>query len=293
MSAAFFGQYLLTQGIINGQQLTKALVLQEVLNKTIGQIALDEKLLTEEQVKQAVDLQKNKDIFFGEAILRLGFLTQKQVDFLLKQQKERHVYIGDALVTLGYLAEEQRAKALAEFIREQNENAAMVTPFRLTQTVEHEQQYIDKFTLYTIKLLQRMVHLIAKCDHYDIMENSVPLEYISIQVDFGGELSRQISRFVFMVPKDTATIIAVKYHAFENAPATEAVMVDALRELVNMICGQASTNLEEFGQLISNVPEYKSGSAQYRINPNETVVRASLITPYGPISFFLVLLKKD
>ncbi|MDD5746213.1 MAG: chemotaxis protein CheX [Candidatus Omnitrophica bacterium] len=292
MGATFFGQYLLNQGIINAQQLTKALVLQDVLNKTIGQIALDEKLLTEEQIKQAVDLQKKEDIFFGEALQRLGFLSQEQTDRLLKKQKQNHVYIGDALVTLGYLAEQQREKALADFIREQNENAAMVAPFRFPQIVEHEQQYIEKFTLYTIKLLQRMVHLVAKCDHYAVMEHSVPLEHISIQVNFNGALSRQISRFVLMIPRDTATIIAAKYQTLENAPVSNAVIMDTLRELANMICGQASSNLEEFGELTPKVPEDKSGETHYNIRPNEAVVLTTLITTYGPVSFFLVFLKK-
>ncbi len=292
MAAAFFGQYLLNQGIINAQQLTKAIVLQDVLNKTIGQIAVEEKLLSEEQVKQTVDLQKKKDMFFGEAVQQLGFLTREQVDHLLKKQKQNHVYIGDALVNLGYLAEQQREKALADFIREQNENAAMVTPFRFPQIVEHEQQYIEKFTLYTIKLLQRMVHMVAKCDHYAVMEHSVPLEYISIQVDFSGTLGKQVSRFVLMIPQDTATLIAAKYQTLENAPVSNAVIIDALRELANMICGQASSNLEEFGELPPKVPEDKSGETHYNIRSNETVILTTLITTYGPVSFFLVFQKK-
>lgn len=63
MSAAFFGQFLLNKGLIDAQQLAKALTAQEVLNKKLGELALAKNLLSEKQVREILTLQKKKTCF--------------------------------------------------------------------------------------------------------------------------------------------------------------------------------------------------------------------------------------
>ena len=60
MGNEFFGQYLLSQGLLDAQQLAKALTAQEVLKKKLGELAIAKNMLEEQQVREVFDLQKKE-----------------------------------------------------------------------------------------------------------------------------------------------------------------------------------------------------------------------------------------
>ena len=303
MKTAFYGQYLLYKGIVNAKQLTEAVQMQEMSNMELGRLAVERGLLRPEQVKETVHLQMKEDLYFGEAAIRLGFLTKESVDKLLKEQKENHLYLGDALVKLGYLTEDLRKQTLEDFAKEQSESLS-VSEQNFPKELLNEKAYVDEFSLYSVKMLQRMGGVLAKYDGCQFENKEVNLDSVSVQVKFDGTLSSLVSRYAFMVSADTADILATKIYKKtglilgdkDNSDliVDDRLVGDVISELVNVICGQVCSRVSRGDELKGGLPqvEYLTAgtTSKYILANDEKVAIVSLSTPYGSIFFFLVFL---
>ncbi len=287
MSDAFFGQYLLSKGIIDAQQLAKALTEQEVINKKLGELALAQNLLVEKQIREILALQTKEDLFFGEGAQKLGYLTQEQVDKLVKVQLEQHVCLGEVLIKLGYITKEQRDETLAEFIKEQNKRKKNLPPFSYLKILKKESLFIEKFTAYTIRILQRMSGMFVKFDHYEIVKNSIELPQFSTQVDHFNEQGERTIRYIFLLDDTIAQIIHKKTCKRNNVDENEVSINESLCELLNIICCSSCNSCQIFAKLNSSVPQLLKESSSYTFDEKETVLLVYLITPYGPVKFAL------
>ena len=302
MRIAFFGQYLLNEGIINAVQLTEAVELQEELNVAIGKLAQDKGLLNSSQVKDVLRLQIKEDLYFGEAAERLGFLTDREIERLLKEQKEKYIYLGEAFVRLGYLTEEKLKTVLDSFSKARDEHVNMID-HRYPEELEEEKPFINEFVLFTIKMLRRMGGVVVKYDRCQLKKKEIDLSPIAIQINFSASVDNRISRFTVMIAKKTANIIATKIYRCcglaidriyrgSSVVIDEAVVEDVISELVNLICGQAFNKFSKGDELRGGLPEKKlfkeDGDSKYILKNGEKAAYVSLFTPFGPVSFFLI-----
>jgi len=301
MNLAFFGQYLLSEGIINARQLTDAVDLQEAANLEVGQIAIQGGLLDEDQVKEIVRLQLNLDIYFGEAAERLGYLTKHDVSNLLREQKEKHIYFGDALVKLNYLTEEEKGNALENYVREQETNV-LAEKENFPEVLEPQKEFIEEFVSFTMKMLKRMGGILTKYEDCQVCEDEVPLPPVSVQVGFSGDFSKRISRYGIMGSKDVANIVATKIYKKTGLSVhlifqeydliiDNEVVTDVIAELVNIICGQVSTKLTKGEEFIGGIPEktvLNPENAKFPLGENERAALITLSTHFGQIQIFLV-----
>ncbi|MFH1094524.1 MAG: hypothetical protein V1739_10305 [Candidatus Omnitrophota bacterium] len=287
MSNAFFGQYLLSKGIIDAQQLAKALTAQEVLNKKLGELAIEQNLLDENQVREILALQTKEDLFFGEGAQKLGCLTQAQVNELVKLQTERHVCLGEVIVKLGYLTKEQRDEALAEFIREQNKREKTLPPFSYIEVLKKERPFIEKFTAHTIRILQRMSGIFVKFDRYEAVNNTFELPEFSAQVDHFNEKGQRVIRYIILLDNAIAQTLHSKVCKRNSVDENEIPQNESICELLNIICCTSCTSFETFARLNASVPKLTSGAASFTFDTQETVILVYLVTPYGPVRFLL------
>ena len=81
----FFGQYLLSKGLISAQALADALAFQQSVNIPLGALALSKGLLSEKQVLHVHTEQRRSDRMFGEIAVLKGFISRQQLDELLRE----------------------------------------------------------------------------------------------------------------------------------------------------------------------------------------------------------------
>ncbi|MBU1044482.1 MAG: hypothetical protein KJ915_08830 [Candidatus Omnitrophica bacterium] len=286
MHIAFFGQYLLSQGIINAQQLAKALTAQEALNKNLGTLAVSQNMLAPQQVQEILELQKPEDLFFGECAQKLGYLNQTQVDKLVKMQNEQHVCLGEVLVTLGYISKEARDEALTDFIKEQNKRGKTLPPFSHLEVLKKERPFIEKFTANTVKLLQRMSGVIVKFEKYETIGQTLNLPAFAAKVDHIDESGKCILRYILLLEKEIADIMHLKICRRNNIDAQSMPGTESLIELLNIICCTSSNSCLTLTQISASVPHLLTGS-EFSFDQNAKAILVSLISPYGKISFVL------
>lgn len=87
MYTQFFGNFLLSKGVIAAEKLVELLQKQSSEHFKLGTLAMHAGLMSASDVEHIVILQTHQDKKFGELAVEGGFLTQGQVDLLLSDQE--------------------------------------------------------------------------------------------------------------------------------------------------------------------------------------------------------------
>lgn len=119
-----FGEYLVEQNIIRGEDLARALEIQKTDRVPLGQLALQKGLIDNKQLfrilsRQRKPEEKNKN--FGKLAVEMEYLDQDQIETLLERQTHTNRLLGEILVTQGLVSQMDLIKALKKF-RSQNKN---------------------------------------------------------------------------------------------------------------------------------------------------------------------------
>jgi hypothetical protein len=120
MYTQFFGNYLLSRGVVTREQLFSAMGRMEHGHMRLGTLAIHEGYMTSEEVDEVIIAQTHKDHKFGEIAMELGFLTQEQVVELLHMQSLDFLLLGQTLVDDGLLNNQQLENIIADY-RVENE----------------------------------------------------------------------------------------------------------------------------------------------------------------------------
>lgn len=98
MAKELFGQYLVRMGKVTQADIEEALLLQEVLEDTLGATALARDLISFKQVGDILDRMDESGEGFTEAANGLGLLSTEQIEKLQREVKQSHFRLGQLLV---------------------------------------------------------------------------------------------------------------------------------------------------------------------------------------------------
>lgn len=118
MFTQFFGNYLLHQQLVSPEHLSEVLQSMKTTRLKLGVLAINAGLMTAEQVEKAHLEQQRVDKRIGEVMVDMGFLTKDQVESLFKTQPAGHLLLGQALVDNGYMTNSQFEQALNSYKQE-------------------------------------------------------------------------------------------------------------------------------------------------------------------------------
>lgn len=118
MFSQLLGNYLVNQGVIKKEVLTKILKEQNAARVKLGTIAVAEKLLTEEEANRINHLQTQMDMRFGDIAIHEGLLTEDQVSLLLKKQENSFMKFIQLLTEHANLSVSELEKHVLSFQHE-------------------------------------------------------------------------------------------------------------------------------------------------------------------------------
>ncbi len=114
----YFGNFILTQKILNKDQIKEILSKQQSARAKLGVLAIESGYMTAFHVDRVHKLQVLHDKKFGEIAISEGYLQESQLTELLAKQKTSQIMIGQILVDGGFLTYEGYEKLLAEYKKE-------------------------------------------------------------------------------------------------------------------------------------------------------------------------------
>lgn len=118
MGKELIGQFLVRRGKVKHQDIEDALVLQGLLNDSLGAVALAHDWISFQDVAQILEYLDRHSIGFSEAAIKLKILTEKQVQNIKDHYSERRIYIGELLVATGRISRKELEEELEVFSQE-------------------------------------------------------------------------------------------------------------------------------------------------------------------------------
>lgn len=113
-----FSRWLVMKGVVDIEDVSKALLLCPQEDRRLGDLAQSQNLLNGEQVQQILTIQKEGNHRFGEAALAAGLLTEFQLAELLALQQENPRAVAAALIKVGAVDPGEAGILLRQFAAE-------------------------------------------------------------------------------------------------------------------------------------------------------------------------------
>lgn len=274
MATQFFGQFLLANGIITGDQLLQAVDYQESHNLRVGEYAVKKGYIQAQDAARINQVQKTRDVQFGAAAIELGLLTEKQLDELLRAQKADHLYLGDVVTRLGFASRQVVDEALAAYKAQQH-------------TGEGDTLYIPgdadvaalaaHFFDLTHKLLLRLWGIQNKLGGAYSLTGRLPVRGVGVQIQFSGDVN---TIYVLCLAPEIAER-AVR-QLFGASEASSEDCYDMTAELANVVCGNVMASLSQEGKQVEIGPP-KPVTEDLDLGAHSVMV-LPVVTPLGNAS---------
>lgn len=280
LGGKFFGQFLLERGTISTEQLLEAANFQKLRNAKLGAIAIAMGLLTEAQVAQIHAEQRRTDKRFGDLALELNLLTSVQLDELLRVQKSRHVLFGEVLVEKGFLSRELLDAELAQFQAEsRNDEDALQD---LLKTAAKDVPVLEDALDVVAKMFRRLVHEEIKLQGFHQDKTRWHPYDLTARLAFEGEYQ---GTFVLSMPEGLALRI-VERMLGRPFPEVNDLVLDALAEFANIVCGNICSRLSLRGIEADLHPPQVSRT--FNLDPNRTAYIMQVATAEHPAEVVLL-----
>ncbi|WP_028243523.1 hypothetical protein [Pseudobutyrivibrio ruminis] len=248
MYTQFLGNYLLQRGIVNQEQLFKAMTRLSQTHIKLGTIAIKEGLMTAKEVDECLYVQSREDKRFGEIAVERGYLTEDQVNELLSLQTPDYILLGQNLVEDNVFSYEDLERILFEY---QNDTEL----YDLSLDVENQETItaiIKKFFL-----LAEMPANETNAMYLELMFNSLirfvgedfspltPMVLDEYPITFGvSQAISSNSNYVTHIDcdRDTAIAFASRY-ANEEFTEFDEYVIAALEDFLNLHNGLFIVNV--------------------------------------------------
>jgi hypothetical protein len=112
-----FGEYLVAQGRLNEEQLTRSLAEQKRRQVPFGLLAIHSGAMVPDQVQRVLRTQSSRRVWrrFGDLAVELGLLDAESMEALLRSQANSRPRLGELLVDQGLIAGRELAHLLDSF----------------------------------------------------------------------------------------------------------------------------------------------------------------------------------
>jgi hypothetical protein len=251
MSVKFFGQFLIEQGEVDAGHVREALDLLEQTNRTLGDIAVESGRMNQADVDSVNLAQRASDLPFGDLAVQMGLLDRQDLVECLRVQRESRLMMGEALVHLGHLADYRLADMLEAFKSDQAAYQVGVMDQLPDPLVNNR---IAPYVLDLLpKFARRVAGLKVKVGEPVVLDECPPFRY-RIALPVHGHRGLEVTlvgdrAFCLRVASATA--------CQPEASLDDELILDAVGEFLNVLCGNAMSALERDGvETRLGVPDY-------------------------------------
>jgi CheY-specific phosphatase CheX len=248
VSVKFFGQFLLERGLVTRDHLLQAIRLQESRDLRLGDYAIRRGYLTELHAERINQAQLTTDKRFGEIAMEMGLLTAEQLDELLTLQQNDYMLLGEALLNLGAIQDGVLERELEAFKKDQ---ARYIVDDVVFPPGSADASLLAIPIDLTAKLMLRLLGIHGKIGEGE-REVRYPVErLVSVSLRFSGSLEFD---YTLSVSKDIALCIAERILGEPPGPGEEDVVIDSVKELCNVVCGNAAAKYAQIGRRVEIGP---------------------------------------
>ncbi len=278
MAIKFFGHFLLDEGFITSQELTKAVDYQASVNLSLGQLAVRESFISEKEATKINEKQQSLDKRFGEVAESLGLLSSEQIEKLLSLQRSEKIFFGDVLIRMNFMDEEQLNEQLARF-----EHLQKLEVVELNESIiKLDKEDIIKEALGVFQtLFLRIAHEPIKLLSIE-SENVTTDDGILVLQKMRGD---KHLNFALQADDSVSLSIAQSFLKME-CDSVDEMVIDAMAEFVNIVLGNISVKLSRDNVKVDLTPPAILDTSLFTY---KEYVRFDFVTTKGLIHLYLAL----
>lgn len=290
MFSQYFGNYLLTKGLITLDQLKDVMEIQKSVHLKIGILAVNSGLMTAAQVEEIHHLQTRMDKRFGEIAVEKGYITPSDLDKILSEQKSAHLMLGQALMDKDYMTLSEVETALNNYKRDNglsdiqlkaiqngdiDEIVDTFIKFDGVSNVPLFKEYISLFTRNVIRFIDEDVRI----ESFEI-KNNYEANYMVLQ-NITGEIN-------LLTGIDAAHDVFLKFasrYAGEEISEMGELAIESFGEFLNLNNGIYTVNKSNDGIELELTPQEMLQSAK---TPDlGEVIGVTFFLPFGEINLIV------
>ena len=295
MYAQFFGNYLLSQGIVTKEQLIHAMQQKSSARIKIGTLAMHAGYMTASEVNRIIILQTHHDKHFGELAVSEGYLTEEQVADLLRAQSPDFLLLAQSLVDNGVISVEQLQNIMIDY-QSENELEDFNYSVETQDTIEHllenffvlaERSLSEREIKFIQLLMNNLIRFIG--DDYTLVSPSLCREYPTnycVSQKINGAFS--MKTYIDM-PEDVAIQFASRY-VQDTFTEFDDYVRSSLEDFLNLHNGIFCVNMsnDESTELTLEPP---MNEKKELLTFEQETYLLPIVYPFGTIHFIFQLFK--
>ena len=295
MYAQFFGNYLLSRGIVTKEQLIRAMQEKSSAHIKIGTLAIHAGYMTANEVDRVIILQTHQDKRFGELAVSQGYLTEQQVIERLRAQTPDFLLLGQFLVDDGIFTIEEFQDIIIDY-----QSESEIDDFSYSdETIDQIHRMIENFFVLTeralssnevsfIKLLiNNLIRFIG--DDYTPVSPSPCKEYptnFCVSQQLIGDFS--VRTYIDM-PQDACIEFASRYVG-EPFQEFDEYVRSSLNDFLNLHNGIFSVNMSNERSIELELAPPVTETDELLTFEKETYL-LPIVYPFGMIHFIFEIYK--
>ena len=247
----FFGQYLLSRGVISREVLIDAIERQRKTNLSLVELAVRDGCIEPQSAEGILTRYRTTDAGLEELCLEYGQIDRGKLEELLRIQRSDWVKIGAALIDSGDLNRDQVEEHLAAFDELQDEaNQQLEADFRACKDPETVKTVIELAVFHLQRFTNGPVKLQTLSEDEGLLSSG--------RRRYGQKLAGDRELCCALdLPSQLATVVAQGFIGIPVEDDSE-VAIDAVCECVNIIGGHACTELEASGFRLRPEPPFST-----------------------------------
>ncbi len=247
----FFGQYLLSRGVISREVLIEAIERQRETNLSLVELAVRDGCIEPQRAEGILTRYRTTDAGLEELCLEYGQIDREKLEELLRIQRSDWVRIGAALIDSGHLNRDQVEQYLADFDElQRGANQQLAADFRACKDPETAKTVIELSVFHLQRFTGGPVKLLTLAADDGIL--------VSGRRRYAQKLVGDRELYCALdLPSQLATAIAQDFIGIPVEDDSE-VAIDAVCEGVNIIGGHACTELESSGFRLRPEPPFSA-----------------------------------
>lgn len=293
MYTQFFGNYLLSRGVVTTDQLADALREQSNAHIKLGTLAIHYGYMTASEVENIVIQQTHQDKRFGELAVTEGYLTESQVKELVEAQNPDYLLLGQILVEQGILSRSEFETLLIDYQseneladdsigNEQRENVdQLVKNFLALGGVDENDRIIEYLSL----LFNNLVRFIGN-DFTPL--NLIPCDEIPVNYCILQNITGNLTLISALdLEEDTAIQFASRYVGDTFTEFDEYVKA-SVEDFLNLHNGLFNVNMSSdyAMELFLDPPELVSGDV---LHTKLTTYLLPIVYSFGILDFIIAI----
>jgi CheY-specific phosphatase CheX len=290
MFSQYFGNYLLTKGIITLEQLKDVMHIQKSVHVKIGILAVNSGLLTATQVEEIHNLQTRMDKRFGELAVEKGYINIDQLEGILSVQQNAYLMLGQALMDRDYMTLSEVETALNNYKKDYSLNDIQLKEIQMGDIDRIIETFISFNGIKEAKAYKEYIALFTR-NLIRFIDEDVRIESLDIGTRYRANymllqsITGEINLLTGIDAKEEAFLGLASKYAGESITKMDELAIDSFGEFLNLQNGIFTVNKSNEGTELTLTPQHL---LEFKDTP-ELVdgLGVTFFLPYGEINLII------